>query len=242
MKLYTEYIRSLLTQKIRTQKKNLSPGLYIWYVVITIIAINIALDVFAWLFNETENFSEYRSELMTTPSKLYAYMGIFVFPLVEELTFRLGLNQNRSHILISSALIFSFFITLFILHIYQDEISNHFLTYLILHPIIALISFFALNYRKFEDTSLIDLLVSLVKNHFRFSCYLSAILFSLSHILFQLMYQNISVLAMTFGFITYFFSGLIFNKMRIEKGFLFAVIFHACYNALGFLPFFLTSD
>lgn len=173
--------------------------------------------------------------LESSSGTLYIILGIAVIPLLEELMFRLGLSKKRKHLLVSSSLVIGHFIAIILLYFFGDQLTNHVLAYFTVLSIIAVKAFFFFKAKILRNKSFIELLERFVKRDFPSAYFLSAVLFSMAHQAFQIIYQNYSNASLFSLFLIYTCYGILYNRMRLDKGFRFALAFHISINTLGFL-------
>jgi len=157
------------------------------------------------------------------------------FPLIEELAFRLFLSQKEKHIAISTSIIYAYLFSFLTILIFKDDIDNHFIAILIIGTFAFIKSRVFIQLPIRLGPSFLTIFTDWIHNNFKAAYFISAILFSLIHIAFQLIYLDVNPLIYFPVFFSYFILGLVLNSLRIHKGFWFAVIFHGGLNTLTLL-------
>lgn len=166
---------------------------------------------------------------------LVFWMGVILFPLLEELAFSYFFGKKRHQVVVSTSLLFGIFITAISFLIFEQlvfSLSNFFFVWIgsslfaLLWVILPVIS---------PKVSFVDSIYYIIQSDVRPMGYFSVFLFAAFHIYFVIISSHsISIFPAIFLFLFYLAFRLIVNQIRISKNFLLAVVFHSLYNLWAF--------
>lgn len=205
------------------------------YSFITIFTVNVSTYLLSLLFGVREEYIHQRASLNYSITWFYVILVVFIFPILEELTFRLFLSLKRKHILISFSLMYAFFVTAGILFLFKKEIENVFFVFVVVGLFLFLKSLVMLSVPILGHPPMSKLLTNFSRSHFKVIYFGSAVLFGLLHLIFQSLYSDTFYIIILLFFISYFVSGLVFNSGRMAIGFLYVVLLHMAINLMAFL-------
>lgn len=206
----------------------------LFYSLFTLFAINL-LTKLIFTIGSSDQFQSYERSLQFPNSFGTLLLTVLIFPVYEEVAFRLFLDRKKVKVLISSALILSIFITYFILKVLYYEISNHFLWFMVLPVLLSFLiaGFMSIPFNK--GPSFLSRIEEAMMQNYGIFYYWSAIAFSAFHIMFQTLYDSIPPTIVVVMFGNYFLAGLVFAHLRVTKGLRYSILLHAFMNLLVFL-------
>lgn len=204
----------------------------------TILFINLIILGIGFLFGIQEEFSEQIGIMAYSPYLLKIVFVVGVLPFIEEACFRLFLSLKKTHVLVSAALMFSFFISTAVLAVLKNDIENYFLFFSIVSFFLFLKGLIMFRIPILKGKPVAEQLTQLFQSHFKIGYYGSAIAFGLFHVLFFSLYSSPGLMVNILIFISYFLTGLVLSSVRINAGFFYAVILHGMVNGLWVLKYF----
>lgn len=161
------------------------------------------------------------------PPAIKFLMLVIVFPLMEEIAFRLYLEFKPILLSFSISMATYYFTTFIIFNTYITDINNHFLIRFSLSLSLGSIAFIILK----KNAHYIN---TFWHNNFRWIFYFSILVFGLVHIInYEL---NIgSVLLAPIIVLPQLISGTFFGFIRIRYGFIYGYLAHVLNNSIPFL-------
>jgi len=234
-------IKNYLLFVLKGKCESLSLGRTFLFSFISIFLINLLTNVL--LSITTSVTSEiFLTQLKSAPTIVSVIVAVSLMPIYEELVFRLFLYPTSTKILISTSLIIGLIISYVVGHMY--DLSPFLLIVILpiaLSPLIALLMVipFKKGLYPFKRVSILSRLEHALNKDIRPAYYISAILFSATHIAFQKLFFTMSLPIIVIMFMNYFLVGLVLGNVRISKGIVYAIIIHSFLNLFVYLNTFL---
>lgn len=212
------------------------------YSILTLLLINIISNLIIYFIPVTS--VELMSRIVESPSYVYNkllvfWMGVILFPLLEELAFSYFFGKKRHQVVVSTSLLFGVFITAISFLVFEQlafSLSNFFFVWIgsslfaffwVVLPVIS------------PKVSFVESIYYIIQSDVRPIGYFTVFLFAAFHIYFVFIASHsISLFPAIFLFLFYMIFRLIINQIRISKNFLLAVGFHSLYNLWAYWEIF----
>ncbi len=241
-------ILSFLIKPAYSEDKNTKPLHLKFFDLIRVIAFTeIILVPFTILIALITLLFDYKSEnhavadfVLKSSPIVIILTGVILAPLIEELTFRLGLKFNKFNISISLSLLFLVALQIFSFPIpvlISENIINlgnlqGVVNMALLVTLISILIFVILSILKVNFEPL--------KKNFKWILYLSALIFGLIHLT---NYSNLGNMLLLAPFLVapQIIAGLNLGFLRMKYGFIWGYLGHVLHNALFTIPFIILS-
>ena len=192
-------------------------------IVISFLLKALSVLIIQSLYN-LEVIPEFKRDLGASTNSIRnnIFYAALLFPIIEELSFRLYLKRNVINIFISSFFMTYMIVTNFIFQTSTFSLSENGLTRILISLTVALLILYIHKMKK-------------IKLKFNLYYYLSAILFGLVHI-YNYDYTNYKVLIFAIIIcLPQITSGLLYGYTRIKYGIIGSIILHMLINGLPML-------
>lgn len=220
-------------------EKNLRTSLWknILFALMTIYAVNLICYASAYLIGLGGGYIDHLNDLSSSYSPSTFLLTALLMPIIEELTFRLLLSRKKNHVTISFSLMYMFFFNIVVFLLFMDEIDNPYLLFFTVGIFVFAKAYVLMKVPFRLGRSFSQRITEAVNHYFKITYFFTAILFSLTHLLFQHILMSVSFLTIIPLFFSYFVYGLVLNSLRIKYGILSAILFHVFLNSLVYLKF-----
>ncbi len=236
LQIFVSYRKYLIDLFSGRDQRTTKISTHLIYSILTIFLANLSTYLFSIILGVNEEYSEKRIGLNYSLTWFFVFLVGCIFPIIEELSFRLLLSLKKTHILISFSLSYAFFLSAGMLSFLGNEIANHFLFFVVISVFLFLKIFILLKVPILSRSSVSIQLINFARTNFQFIYFGSAILFGVLHLLFQSLYfTEYSHILKALFFLSYFISGLVFNSGRMAIGFVYVVFLHMALNLSTFL-------
>ena len=229
---YKAYISDVVTGGMPRTRKI---GVHTFYALVTFFAVNALLFLAAVVSGANQDYLHHIQQLAYSFTWLNVFITVLLFPVVEEFAFRMLLSCKKDHVLISTSMIYAFFISLSVLFIFRNEIENDLLVFSIIWCGVLVKGLIMFSVPFLGHRSFAIVITNFVKENFKVVYYVSAGLFAFIPVFAQSLYGSISAPVLVCVFISYFVSGLIFNSGRMALGMYYVIALHAGINLLGMI-------
>lgn len=219
-------------------------GRTVLFSITLIFLANFLTSILLIVTSTTGTSQAYLTQLEFAPTLLVLILGVVVLPIYEEVVFRLFLVPSPMKILISISLITGLAIGYMLMSIYGVGARNPILVLvalpIVITPLVALMMIipFKKGLYPSKRVSILAKLENALYRDVRPAYYISAILFSVAHVVFQKLLLTMTTSIMVMMFFNYFFVGLVLGNVRISKGIGYAIIIHFIVNLLAYLKVF----
>lgn len=225
-----EIIKFIFNPKEALEKdKNISTTIFRYLLLICISFILSFVAIFlTQLLMNLELIPKLTREIPKSSVRHNLLYAGFLFPLIEELGFRLYLRRSKLNIFISSAIMTYMIISVFIFDTSSFSLEKKGVLRILISILVAAIALIIYNKK-------------IVKLKFNHLYYLSALVFGLIHL--SNSYTSFNINIIVFGFIIclpQIVGGLLFGYARIKYGVIGAIILHGLINTILYiLPIFI---
>ncbi len=219
-----------ITYNNRQKSKNYSK--LILLLVLNIIAVNLLVKIFYWLF-DNNLMPRVSKEVLKEPcTYVLFFLMIILSIVVEELKYRLILGSFKyRNVLISISFLLAEIVVLSFYNSFVAEYDCYLALYYLIVFCFTLIIYFGLKYMTVSKTKKINNVFNKYYNIIFFS---SIILFSVWHVL--LSYSSLKH-HYSLVFLIFFINGFIFTIVRVKYGIYISMLYHLGYN----MPFIITN-
>lgn len=234
---FKEYVLHIVTGK----GTNVPLGRMFLFSMISIFLVNFLTNTLLIFATTSVATQAFLTSLDFAPTLIVLIVGVVILPIYEEVVFRLFLVPTQTKILISTSLITGMLIGYILMSVYGVGEKNPILVLVvlpvILAPIIALLMLLPFKQGLYPPERISTLLKmeNALNKDIRPVYYISAILFSAAHIVFQKLLLPMTTTIMVIIFLNYFLVGLILGNVRISKGIGYSIITHSLVNFLAYL-------